>query len=329
MALQDLTPQLRTRLGRVEKVVGLFIGVAGLLLVAGFVYYVRHTAARRGWFVEKCPYYTYVQTGEGLKVGDPIVLMGFSVGEITGITAQPPGAWEKVFLTFEIKQPYYGYIWSDSKVKIAATDFLGRRQLEVTAGVTGMPTVVESKNRITEILVAGKREAFNRRKSKGVSIDPLEAPALTERAEKLVSQIEAALPNIFGLTNQVYAALTNANTLLTNVNSLVAEVRPAVTNLAARLDTTLLAANTNLVALAGNLDLTLINLANITSNLNTQVQSNDKILAEISRLVSDTDTLVQGLKKHWLLRGVFKKENAGITNVPPATLRGAQGTDRK
>jgi ABC-type transporter Mla subunit MlaD len=327
MALQDLTPQLRTRLRRVEKMVGLFIGVAGLVLVGGFFYYVRHTAERRGWFVEKCPYFTYVQSGDGLKIGDPIVLMGFSVGDITGITAQPPGAWEKVFVTFDVKRPYYGYIWSDSKVKITATDFLGRRQLEVTGGVTGMPTVVESaKGRISEVLVGNKLIAFDRRKSKGVYIEPQEAPALTERAEKLVSQVEAALPNILSLTNQVYAAMTNANTLLvsanglvTNATALVTEIRPAVTNLSARLDTTLTVANTNLVALAGNLDQTLINLASITGSLNSQVQTNDQILSQISRLVVDTDNMVQGLKKHWLLRGVFKKMNAE-TNAQPARV---------
>ncbi len=316
MALQDLTPQLRTRLRRVEKLVGLFVAVATLLLVTGFVYYVRHTATRRGWFVEKCPYFTYMQSGEGLKIGDPITLMGFSVGEITGITAQPPGAWEKVFVTFDIKRPYYGYIWSDSKAKIAASDFLGRRQLEVTSGVTGMPTVVEIGERITEVFVDGKRVPFERGKSKGVYLVAEEKPALTERVETLMAQAESALPSILGLTNQVYTALTNANALMANVNGLVTEVRPVITNLSARLDTTLLAANTNLVALAGNLDLTLINIANITSNLNTQVQSNDQILARISGLIVNTDNMVQGLKKHWLLRGVFKKEATGATNAP-------------
>src|SRR2546426_1570602 len=98
MALQDLTPQLRTRLLRVEKVVGLFIGLATLILIAGFVYYIYHTAERKGWFVAKCPYYTYVQSAEGIKVGDDIVLMGFSVGKITDITAQPPGSYYKVFV---------------------------------------------------------------------------------------------------------------------------------------------------------------------------------------------------------------------------------------
>ena len=87
MAIQDLTPQLRTRLRRVEKVVGLFVALATLVLVVGFAYYLYHTAQRKGWFIPKCPFFTFVESAEGLKIGDPIVLMGFDVGKITVITS--------------------------------------------------------------------------------------------------------------------------------------------------------------------------------------------------------------------------------------------------
>ncbi len=48
-----------------------------------------------------------------------------------------------------------------------------------------------------------------------------------------------------------------------------------------------------------------MNLVDITSNLNLQVQSNDRILSEISDLVITTDEVLQGLKRHWLLKGAF------------------------
>jgi len=334
---------------RRERLAGLFVLVATLLLLAGFAYYIRHTAARKGWFVEKCRYHTYVQSAEGLNVGDPIMLMGFSVGEISGIEAMPPGSWDKVFVTFEIKQPYYGYIWEDSRVRIRASGFLGQRQLEVTTGVAGKPTVYEKDKHISEVLISGKVTPIAEA-PKGIFIKPLEEPALTERAEKLVAQVEKALPNILSMTNGVNGVLTNASGLLANLNATAAQLPPVIsnvnfittnlrdphgslgewlipTNLNARLDTTLGSANTTitnanqqLTMLATSLETTLINLANITSNLNTQVQANDQILAQISRLVVDSDNLVQGLKKHWLLRGIFKKENAA-TNAPPAVAK--------
>jgi len=56
MALQDLTPQLRTRLSRMERMVGWFVFLATVLLLFGFGYYIYHTAERKGWFVIKAPF---------------------------------------------------------------------------------------------------------------------------------------------------------------------------------------------------------------------------------------------------------------------------------
>ena len=53
MALQDLTPQLRTRLNRVEKAVGWFVLLAVSLLLFGFGYYAYNTAQRKGWFIRE------------------------------------------------------------------------------------------------------------------------------------------------------------------------------------------------------------------------------------------------------------------------------------
>ena len=71
MALQDLTPQLRTRLNRMERAVGWFVIVATVLLLVGFGYYLRNTAQRKGWFLQKITYQTCVSSGAGLKLGDP------------------------------------------------------------------------------------------------------------------------------------------------------------------------------------------------------------------------------------------------------------------
>ena len=341
MALQDLTPQLRTRLRRVEKIVGLFVTLATLVLLGGFAYYLHHTAARKGWFTPKCPYYTFVATGEGLSIGDPVVLMGFSIGKIKTIEAQPPGSWYHVFVGFEVKQPYYGYIWSDSKVHVAAAGFLGQRRIEITPGTAGEPTVYEQNGQISEILVEKKRIPLAQQ-PKGVFIEPLEEPALTERAEKLVSQIETALPNILAITNRVNTVLDNLAGLLTNSTATITQIQPLLsnatvitanlrdphgslgnwlipTNINTKLDATLGTANTQLTELATSLDKTLLNLATITSNLNQQVQSNDQILSRISQSIVDTDDLIQGLKRHWFLRGAFQKKPV-TTNTPPSKL---------
>ncbi|HXI51320.1 MAG TPA: MCE family protein, partial [Candidatus Saccharimonadales bacterium] len=141
MSLQDLTPQLRTRLSRLERVVGFFVIVAALLLLAGLAFYIYRTAERKGWFLKKLPYYTFVRSAAGLKIGQPVKLMGLDVGEIVDIQPQPPeDSYYDMFVAFWVKEPYYGYLWEDSRARIGATDFLGNRFIELTKGTNGPST---------------------------------------------------------------------------------------------------------------------------------------------------------------------------------------------
>jgi ABC-type transporter Mla subunit MlaD len=147
MALQDLTPQLRTRLSKMERAVGWFVFLATALLLFGFGYYIYHTAERKGWFKIKAPFHVFVQSSAGLNVKDPVYMMGFQIGEIIGIQAMPPGDKRNVRVDFEIRADnradYFRYIWRDgSYVKINNAGFLNQRQLEVTRGTNGPAIVV-------------------------------------------------------------------------------------------------------------------------------------------------------------------------------------------
>ena len=415
MALQDLTPQLRTRLSRMERAVGWFVLLATALLVFGFGYYIYNRAETKGWFKIKVPYYTYTDRATGLKEGDPVQMMGFDVGQITRITSQPPEDYEhNVYVEFEVKEPYYGYLWTEgSRAKVTSADFLGKRQLEVTKGTGGHATYVfnpileipvdqakaqlalkrwkfaediydasgtnriasgqafisqksldaivarglkkfraldgqQQKKAITAVWNDGQHQYESYGKTNKYWLKSEESPAVTERLEKLVGQIEAALPNFLILTNQFSAVLSNSASLTMNLDAVAISARPAVSNLAfitAQLnrpgalgewllptninqkldsvltgaDTTLNTANTNLAVLAENLNRSLENLSDITSNLNGQVQVNTNILSDISRAIIDADNLVQGLKRHWFLRSAFKTK---ATNAPPAKPRG-------
>lgn len=417
MPLQDLTPQLRTRLSRMERAVGWFVLLAAALLVFGFGYYVYHTAERKGWFVTKAPYFTYVDRATGLKVGDPVKLMGFEVGQITRITAEDPGKPYNVYVEFEVKTPFYGYIWTDgSRARVTAADFLGKRELEVTKGTGGCATYVfnplqevsldevsrlpspekwvlaediydlkgpdillnaqkaaltpqvvaqlkalgrarvrvlnlqERRNYMTAVWnsPAGRYEHFDRTNKFWMRQE--ETPAVTEQLEKLVAQVEKALPGIFALTNQIARALDNTVSLTSNLNAVASDTRPAVSNLTAlstqlrgqgalgawllsaqgqanveqslagtrdavtNVNRVLTNADASLTLLTENLARSLENLASITSNLNNQVQANTNMLTAISDAVIHADELLQGLKRHWLLRSAFK---AKATNAPP------------
>ena len=335
MPLGDLTPQLRVRLFRRERFVGLFVAAAGVLMLAGFLYYLYHTAERRGWFVPSAPFYTFVQSANGLKVGDPVLLMGFSVGEITQIEAQPPGQYYNVFVAFVVRQPYYGYIWTDSKARIIPGDLLGGRVLEVTKGVEGKATVDEEEGRIRYVLVEDKKVALED-SPKGVFLEPIEEPTIAQRAEKLLERLEKKLPAIL---DQVEEVLVSASSMVQSADAVAEDARPILANieqitthlrnpdgslgewllppeLRKEMGATLTALNGNLE----ELNETLSNVSAMTGSLRNQVEANDHILDEISSLVIETDELVKGLKRTWLLRGAFSSPAPQVPEVIDAPL---------
>jgi hypothetical protein len=356
MPVQDLTPQLRTRLSKVERAVGIFVIIATLLLLAGLAFYIYSTAQRKGWLKTKFPYHVYLRSAEGIHTADEVMMLGRAAGRITKVDLMPPFYWEgNVYVEFEILEPNDGYIWHNSQVKITPKGFLGERQLEIVQGdvtnVKPKPTydVVREKNQIVKINgvwddQAGKYLPLTE-KPKGYGLAVNEGASVTERAEKLVAQVEAALPNILSLTNQLGAILTNMTSVTARADTLLADARPILTNAAAitenlkdpngslgkwilspelnaQLGETLTNANqliiqvkgtvsntdSNVTKLASGLDETIINLANITSNLNAQVQSNSNLVSNVNSTIVTADTMMQGLKRHWLLRSAFKEK---------------------
>ncbi len=413
MALQDLTPQLRTRLSRMERAVGWFVLLATALLAFGFGYYIYKMAERKGWFITKTRYFTFTATAAGLRIGDPVMLMGMEVGQILDIEPMDPYDPHQIYVEFEVKKPYYGYLWTEgSRAKINAADFLGKREVEVTKGVNatnGIPIYIFNPMRdlaltqaealpasedwrlaqdiyaqdangfrivmpafapvtnlapaaalgYTNVRVFKKSEAqklmtgvwndgalrydFYTRASKPYWLRSDESPAVTERLDKLVTQVENALPNFLALTNQIALVLSNGANLTSNLDLLAVEARPAASNLAglsaqlrgpgalgdwllgtngqrqvgATLETvnaTLSHTDTNLTQLVDELARSLDNLADITGNLKNQVLANSNILSSISKSIVDADDFVQGLKRHWLFRSAFRSKE---TNAPP------------
>ena len=141
----------------------------------------------------------------------------------------------------------------------------------------------------------------------------VETPPISDQLQAMVMQVQTALPNVLALTNKIAAVLDNAAEATSNLNVTLVETRPMITNFAlisaqlrepggplvwalgtngnGQLQGTLTNANallghvdTNLNALLGhtdtNLAALLINLANITSNLNAQVQANSNMIEQ-------------------------------------------------
>ena len=433
MPLQDLTPQLRTRLTNMERSVGWFVFLATALLLFGFGYYLYNAAQQKGWFLVKAKFYTYVKSASDLNVGDPVFLMGFQVGEVTGIAAEPPRTPHNVRVDFvinqvnqsaEVRVPYFSYVWSQgSVVKLNSTGFLGKRGLEITRGTNGFnvyvtrhvvtlpwseaqgltdgtnwrlaenifdqrsnlvlrtysPLVESNLTRLAELrpesilafhLKGGpsrhvdawwnedlqRYESYDYRNNDSTNAYELpaaESPPIGDQLQAMVLQVQEALPNVLALTNKLAAVLDNAANATSNLNVTIAATQPLVRNFtaisgdlqgpgalgawvlgtnatlqmaAALTNANVLLANvdTNLDVLTRQIGETLDNVADITSNLNVQVQANSNLLWGISKTVMDTDSFIQGLKHFWLLRSTFKHHatnSPAIKTQPPTPAK--------
>ncbi len=381
MPVQDLTPQLRTRLSRLEKVVGWFVTIAALLLIGGLAYYLYKVAESKGWLKTKAPYFTYLKTGMGVKAGDKVRLMGFEVGEIAVVEAERPESGENVYVEFHIFEPYYGYIWDDSFVLVRSAGFLGARYLEVTKGGTSRGTNLHAtfKEENRRLVAAWSRETLeftNWNKGSPYELYADEPPELSSQLDQTVQMLKISLTNILQLTNSLGKILTNAADATASLNDLLREAKPIVANAAeitsnlkdprgalgewlipiamnyqltalltnanstitnvnltvGNANATVTNANTNLVMVFSNITAALENLASITGNLNDQVKRNDNIVTSISRLIVDTDDMMQGLKRHWLLRSAFKDQGerkSKSTTKPAPSGTNPKGSNRE
>ena len=181
-------------------------------------------------------------------------------------------------------------------------------------------------------------------------LTPEEAPPLNDRLQGIIAQGQAALPGILDLTNKVSSVLNQVSELTSNLNIVATEARTSMTNISiitanlknphgslgefiipTNLNTsieetlttvrgTLSTAQGTLERLDTNLEslnMTLDHISAITGGLNTQVQSNTNILANISNLVVHSDEFVQGLKRFWLFRSTFSAKKKATAPVYP------------
>jgi hypothetical protein len=185
---------------------------------------------------------------------------------------------------------------------------------------------------------------------------PDEAPALTERLERMLVKVDKALPKFLALAAPLSETATNATLLTSNLNFTLTSAQPAVSNLVflteqlrgrgqlgewllptnlnaelqialtnlsvllATSDRAIASADTNLTASLQSLTKSLDELGGITGSLRAQVEANTNLLSAISQSVVNTDDLVQGLKRHWFLRSAYKQTAAPKppnTNAPP------------
>lgn len=306
MALQDLTPQLRTRLSRMERAVGWFVLLATALLLFGFGYYIYNRAETKGWFKPKFKYQTWLNNAAGLKPGDPVKLMGTPAGQITDITPNEPDAYYGLTVTFTIIKPHYGYIWDDSRVKVSS-DFLGNRFLEITKGVVGLPTIDEGTNKVPRAMLKWR--------------------SVRQIRPTILGEVRLAYPNMEqtnrpafnwfvteAFKQRVAGSRPDYYTNLTQVYGLEPEESPALNDRLERLASQIEMALPNFLNLTNPLNAVLSNSASLTANLNAVAFNARPVVSNLAAITAQLNQ--PGALGEWLLpTNINQKLDAVLTGA--------------
>ncbi len=327
MALQDLPPQLRTRLRKVEWFVVLFLGGTLVLMAVSLAWFIKKTGDARGWWVTEVPYYTYLRDASGIKIGSPVQMIGFKVGQVTKIEAvslEDLRNWDyygshPVYVGFTVREPYPGYITSDSRLKLAGLplEIAGGVTLEVTVGsANSLHTTTNQGGHIFVLSdkIAYDQQAAHHEKREFTNLaayahyTPL---AETKKGfflrldehDAMMAQVTRILTNLSAISstlNQAMPGLTNElQKTLGNVSVLTESLKPALanpggignlllpTNLVARLDRPggigELVIPTNLnEELMGTLASVHTNLPGTLSNLNLRMTDLGPVLTNLN-----------------------------------------------
>jgi ABC-type transporter Mla subunit MlaD len=269
-----------------------------------------------------------LKSGEGIREGDEVMLMGFIAGRVTRIEPMPPFYWEgNVYVQFDILEPNDGYIYDDSVVKIVPKGFLGQRGLEVIqGGLSGRTNlhatydVQRVKNKIVKVNgvwddQAGKYLSVSE-KPKGYGLNVDEGASVTERAEKLVAQVEAALPNILNLTNQLGQVLSNAASITARADTLLADARPLVTNAAA--------ITANLKDPNGSLGKWIMSpeLTQTVANLNVTLTNANQMIAQAKGTIAERRGIPME-QAFGVLRGHSRNHNLCLADLAQGVIDGS------
>ena len=351
MPLQDLTPQLRTRLTKMERSVGWFVFLATGLLFFGFIYYLYHAAESKGWFLEKARFYTYITSASSLNVGDPVYLMGFKVGEVTAISALPPRTPHNVRIDFVVNQinrigqyqvPYYSYVWSQGSVaKLNSAGFLGARGLEITRGTNGFGVYstrapqplslaeaqaepdpenwrlaenIYDQNSNLVLRAYTQLLATNLDRVAGLNHGPILAFHITPHSSRrIVAMWDESL--------QRYQNFDNRNYDPTNACLLSAAESPAIADQLQAMVSQVQQALPNVLALTNKLAAVLDNAANATSNLNVTIAATQPLVQNFTAISGDLrgpgalGNWVLGTNSAYQLGSALTNANTLLVNV--------------
>lgn len=295
-------PNYNQRLLNIEKRTKRFmLGAIGIMLLVLLMIAVKHDSFSRSTSI-----YFFTPNAQGLSKGMAVKFIGFKVGSVQEVSMQPNAT---VRVKVSLDDEYIHLIGLDAKARLIKEALVGESVVEIIPGSQQIRQVTQ-----------GSVLEFERGQDASTVV------------ENLASQLQPILSDIHQITTSINNPSGDIQQTLKNLNQVTGGLRETVsqfTKLGAstnekldgtfeKFDKALDSVNSSLSTLdkaipklAEKADATLENVQSATSDIK-KIASDSA--GEIPSLVRNTNALVQdgqetlgGVKKSWLLNGLFPK----------------------
>lgn len=313
-----------------NEIAGGFVLLAVGLLMAG-IYVAGHA---QGWFQKKLLLKTKFATGEGtygLQEGAEVRILGTLAGRVGEIVPSGDGGLETTFI---LQGKFASFVHTDSIAKVRKKfEVAGDAYVEITLG-SGTNALLASGSympcvRDEELIQAAKK-----------MVDDFRAAAVP-----MLDEVKQILAHVNGITRQLEEREGTIGRLIGDpewsrqVDGIVKDVRRTAGQLPAmadkidgimkdvqRLGVTLNTTADRFPAIGQEAEDAVRNVKGVTGSLTGQVANVEAVLLQAESMLRETQRLVEGVQRHWLVRKYVEQEGATPMMAPlPAGGHAAEG----
>lgn len=245
-------------------ILGIFV-IGGLAIFIAAIFIL---GSKRNLFSSQSRLNAYFENVAGLRTGSTVNFSGISVGSVESIDIISS---DKIKVSFTVKNEVLPFIKTDSKTMIASEGLVGSKILEISPGSQNAPSVsdgqyIESVKPITpDDIIKNLNEAG--KNASGLTKELDDVVAKVNRGEGTIGQ----LINNDSLYYAVYKTMNSFSEYSTQINRIVSVITGAVQNLSGDVE-----------SITKEMDITLKNLTDITSKLNSSQSFLGTLLTDTS-----------------------------------------------
>lgn len=268
-----------------DKKVGLFFIVTIAAILAVFLY----TMIQQGIFTHRTRVYFIADSGHDINEGAKILLSGFNIGKVTGLTLEDMA---KVKVEMSVNSKYMKWIKVDSKARLFKESLMGDMVVEIKPG---SPTAAAADE--------GAILVFEREK------------AIGEIAEELGKEVKPVLKDLVELIHYINDPRGDVKQTLVNIEKISGRLEETQR----RLDSLLANSEKEVHEAAKQTGATLDSTRQAIRNI-------DGTVCEVGATVRNVDVIVKKLDT--ALPGIIEKTNKSLDNIQKITADVKTGTEQ-